>query len=123
MEFAGCILAGVSRCMLARPKNAEFRFRPKSQGGYVTSNKWLHLFFIGMSAHFIAGNVAAQEATGTISGVIADSSGAAIPGAAIEAQNAQTNISRRTATDVRGEYSIPALQPGVYNLTVTREGF
>src|SRR5207245_7501566 len=96
---------------------------PRSQGGAVTTERWTHLICIGMSVLFGGVNLSAQEATGAISGVIVDSSGATVPGAVIEAQNAGTNLSRRTETNARGEYTIPALQPGLYNLTVTKDRF
>ncbi len=80
-------------------------------------------WLIGVILLLAAGALPAQEATGTISGVITDSTGAAIPGAAVEVQNTQTNFTRRTETDARGEYNVPALQPGLYNVSVTRDGF
>jgi len=90
----------------------------------MKQGKWFDVFLIIVTLLALApASLVAQEATGAITGVITDSSGAAIPAAAIEVQNARTNISRRTETDVRGEYNVSALQPGVYNLTVTRDGF
>ena len=89
----------------------------------MTTKRWIGLLFIGMIVLLASTKLSAQEATGTISGMIADSSGAAVPGAAVEVQNVRTNLSRRTETDGRGEYTIPALQPGLYNLTVTKDGF
>src|ERR1041384_6431834 len=90
----------------------------------MKQGKWFDVFLIIVTLLALApASRVAQEAPGAITGVITDSSGAAIPAAAIEVQNARTNISRRTETDVRGEYNVSALQPGVYNLTVTRDGF
>ena len=89
----------------------------------MTFRRSIQVLFIAVFVLITSVNLSAQEATGTISGVITDSTGAAIPGAAVEARNTRTNLSRVTETDGRGEYAIPILQPGLYNLTVTKDGF
>lgn len=64
-----------------------------------------------------------QEATGTITGLVLDSTGAAVPLASIEVRNAGTGALRTTQSDGRGTFRVPALQPGTYHLTVTHDGF
>ena len=65
----------------------------------------------------------AQVDTGTISGIVTDSSGAVVPGAAITVTQQETNIRVTLATNEAGFYSAPGLHPGHYDVAVTREGF
>lgn len=65
----------------------------------------------------------AQEARGTIQGRVMDSSGAVIPGATIQLIHVATNRSRTAVTGESGNYSVPLLPEGVYNLTVEKTGF
>src|SRR5688572_24793401 len=68
---------------------------------------------------------AAQNlATGTISGVVRDASGAVLPGVTVEAASpALIEQSRSAVTDGQGVYRIIDLRPGVYTLTFTLPGF
>jgi Carboxypeptidase regulatory-like domain len=63
------------------------------------------------------------SATGSISGVVHDTSGAVVPGAAVIALNAGTGVKRTVETDVRGFYSFQALPVGTYEVNVTKTGF
>lgn len=64
-----------------------------------------------------------QIVSGTIVGVVSDSSGAVIPDAQIVATNAATGLTRTSRTDAQGSYSLPQLPPGVYSVAVTAVGF
>ncbi len=66
---------------------------------------------------------AAAQATGAISGLITDPSGAAVPDAAIEVVSQTTGLIRMTTTARDGVYLVPLLPPGVYLVKVAREGF
>ena len=61
--------------------------------------------------------------TGVISGIIADPSGASLPGVVITATNQQTGIAASATTDSKGFYSFPALAVGDYTLNVRTAGF
>ena len=65
----------------------------------------------------------AQSPTGTISGVVRDASGGTVAGAAITAVSRVTQQARTTSTGQRGEYSLPALSAGEYDITVEAPGF
>ena len=65
----------------------------------------------------------AQIPTGTISGVVQDQASAVIRGADVQAVSRATGHMRTTTTGERGEYSIPALLPGDYDVTIEAEGF
>src|SRR5262245_7104295 len=65
----------------------------------------------------------AQSTTGTISGNITDSSGAAVASAKVTATEVSTNVARsiRSATD--GNYRILFLPIGTYKVEVNAPGF
>src|SRR4051794_35795959 len=65
----------------------------------------------------------AQLGTATISGTVADSSGAVIGGAEITASNEATGFSRSTTSNATGQFSLPALNPGTYDVSVKAQGF
>lgn len=64
-----------------------------------------------------------QIYTSSIVGQVSDSSGAGIPNAQIVVINTATGISVTQTADASGAYSIPSLQPGTYNVKVTKDGF
>jgi hypothetical protein len=70
-----------------------------------------------------AGAALAQNEAGQIAGKVMDPQGAAIPSAQVNLKSTETGIVRETVTDSEGFYLIPALQPGVYEVTVTVTGF
>jgi len=64
-----------------------------------------------------------QVNTGTISGTVRDSSGSAVAGATVTARNVGTSAERSVTSGDNGQYTIPGLLPGIYELTVTSTGF
>ncbi|HEY2016407.1 MAG TPA: TonB-dependent receptor [Bryobacteraceae bacterium] len=67
--------------------------------------------------------MAAQENTATITGQALDASGAAVPGARIVARNVETGIQRATVTADTGDYTIPLLPIGTYEVSADKNGF
>ncbi len=65
----------------------------------------------------------AQKITGTITGVVTDDSGAVLPDASVTVTSTQTGASRTMTTGSDGSFSFPELNPGVYNVSVTKQGF
>src|ERR1700722_17496721 len=65
----------------------------------------------------------AQESTGTILGTVSDPQGAVIPGASVTATNTDTHFTRTVPTEANGEYRLPALPVGNYEVSVTKDGF
>ena len=59
---------------------------------------------------------------GEITGLVTDSSGAVVVGATVTVTNTQTNAARTTSTNNDGNYSFPALLPGMYRLKVQMQG-
>jgi carboxypeptidase family protein len=76
-----------------------------------------------LCAAALAGRVAAQDVTGTISGSVTDDQGGALPGATVTAVNEATTNARTIVTGTGGDFSFAALQPGSYTLKVELTGF
>ena len=77
-----------------------------------------------------ADRLLAQTATGTISGIVKDETGAVLPGATVTITNTDTSQGRTLVSDVSGRYVAPDLPPGRYEVkgslrrfsTVVRSG-
>src|SRR5438445_2659902 len=67
--------------------------------------------------------LARAQATGTLSGVVTDPTGAVLPGATVEARNQGTGQLRNATTSGDGVYTIPLLAPGDYELKASLAGF
>ncbi len=65
----------------------------------------------------------AQEATGSLKGVVEDSSGARTPFAQVEARGLDSSFGRKASCDRFGEFTLPGLEPDQYQLTVVAKGF
>ena len=62
-------------------------------------------------------------ATTSLSGTVTDTSGAIIPGANVAIKNNSTATDYQAVTNESGFFSVPALDPGSYTVTVTLMGF
>jgi hypothetical protein len=62
-------------------------------------------------------------ATSSITGIVVDSGGGAVPGATIVAKNNATNETYTTVSVGNGSFSIPALAIGTYTVTVSLSSF
>src|SRR5262245_15706591 len=65
----------------------------------------------------------AQTTTGTISGRVLDTQGAALPGATVIAKSPNLQGSRETVTSANGDYILTGLPSGPYTITVSLSGF
>ena len=59
---------------------------------------------------------------GTIRGVVTDSAGAVIPGAAVTVTDTSTGAVRASTTNGQGNYEVFGLSPGTYTVTITAAG-
>src|SRR5450631_66989 len=81
----------------------------------------LFLFFVSLLLTQV--HALAQAVSGDLIGTVSDASGAAIPNASIAAVNQGTNTRYTTTTNSVGEYRIPNLPPGTYDVTGSANGF
>jgi Carboxypeptidase regulatory-like domain/TonB-dependent Receptor Plug Domain len=71
----------------------------------------------------LAAKAQVQATNGSIQGDVVDSGGAVVPGAAVEADELDTSTSHKGMTDSGGHFGFPSLQPGRYEVKVSKTGF
>jgi len=67
--------------------------------------------------------VFAQTSTATIVGVVKDTSGALVPGVSITVKHTDTGLTRTAISSETGDYNVPLLPVGAYELTTAMPGF
>src|SRR5437762_14166845 len=65
----------------------------------------------------------AQSDRGTITGTVADATGAVIPGVAVEAKNTGTGTTYQAGTSETGNFTLPQLPVGTYEISASLPGF
>ena len=63
------------------------------------------------------------QATSSITGRVIDSDGAVLPGVLVTVTNTATGVPRDTVTNQEGLFSVPALNPGIYDVRAELTGF
>ena len=73
----------------------------------------------------VLSDVAGQGTTtkATLTGVVQDTSGGVLPAATVVVKNVATGVTNETITNSTGLFSVPALDPGTYEATVSLSGF
>ena len=66
---------------------------------------------------------AQSSATGSLTGVITDASGGVLPGATVRAANPATGVSQSTVAGSSGDWTIPSLPVGRYEVSFELDGF
>jgi hypothetical protein len=69
----------------------------------------------------LSGTARAQSGAGSIQGTVMDSTGAVIPGAAIQVKNTATGVVSNTSSNGVGFYQVPSLFVGTYSLRVSMQ--
>ena len=85
----------------------------------MRSAKTLTLFLMALTTS----NLAGQQITGSIRGIVNDPSGAIVQSATVTAKQVETGLTRATITDRQGEYVLIELPIGHYQLDVQAKGF
>src|SRR4051812_8439834 len=63
------------------------------------------------------------QTTATMTGTVKDTSGAVIPDSTITVKHVETGLTRSAQTDQRGNYRLPGLPVGQYEVSAERSGF
>ena len=80
--------------------------------------------FLGLLASMLLSTAAvAQTVTGTISGIVTDTNGAAVPGASVTLVGDLKGDVRMLTTNDAGRFSFTAVQPGAYAVRIEQKGF
>jgi hypothetical protein len=84
---------------------------------------WLGCLAVIVMITFASNANAQLSGKGAITGTVTDSTGAVIPNATVIATNGSTGIETQTKTTGAGAYNFANLDPGIYSVTITAEGF
>src|SRR6266446_7917471 len=87
------------------------------------AEKAIHVLGAILGVLFLSLSLFSQVNTGTISGVVQDSSGALIAGATITIRHVDTGTARTVTSDEGGRYIAPVLPLGNYELQAQQSGF
>src|SRR3990170_446906 len=71
----------------------------------------------------LAGAVSAQAVTGTITGTVADTTGAVLPGVTVTVKQTETGFTRTLTSDSNGEFTAASIPTGTYTVTGEISGF
>jgi hypothetical protein len=84
-----------------------------------------YLVIVGLLFTFLFSTLSlfGQSATGSISGTVADSSGAVIPKATVVLTDEATKGKRDSVSNNSGIFNFPSVYPGTYTLTISADGF
>ena len=92
----------------------------QTQGRIARPKLWLVIPSIVLSCAALLG----QEGLSTLRGTVTDASGAVVPGVSVTAREVLTNVVARTLkTDAQGNYEMPGLKPGTYEVSAAHSGF
>jgi len=81
------------------------------------------LFFAVVLLFVLTANpIRAQDSQATLSGTVTDSSGKALSNAKVTVKNSSTGQATETQTDAAGQYSVPNLPSGAYEVSASADG-
>src|SRR5882762_5942370 len=73
---------------------------------------------------YLAGlTICRADELAAVTGLVTDPNGRSVPGVTILITNLSTNGVSRTVTNDQGIYHVPSLQPGIYRMTLDKDGF
>ena len=83
----------------------------------------LTLIFAAVFVFALSASLSWAQATATVNGTVRDSGGAVVTEATVVLHNRDTNLDRTAVTNGVGAYVMPNVQPGNYDLKVSKSGF
>ncbi|HKS83250.1 MAG TPA: TonB-dependent receptor [Candidatus Acidoferrales bacterium] len=81
--------------------------------------RWIATFILILGVSYCA----SAQSTATILGTVTDASNAPVPNATVLIHNENTGVERTTKTDDSGNYVMPGLLPGLYQVSISGAGF
>src|SRR5215831_17945489 len=120
----------MSRHIVAKPDNSyclgshgwmvgnSDTFAVQDRGRYCPC-LWLIFFILG----FTVFGHAQTSATGAVTGIVLDPSGAVVPSVSIQISNESAGITQSTSSNEYGWFVIQLLPPGTYQLQASRSDF
>src|SRR5258708_30887717 len=85
--------------------------------------KALNFLLASSVALLLASPALSQSTNATVTGTIADSTGALLPGVTVTAANTATGVVTTVLTNESGSYYFPSLLPGTYKVSAELPGF
>src|SRR5208337_4148771 len=82
-----------------------------------------NLFFVGLLIAFCGITARAQYEDGSLIGSIHDATGAAVGNATVTVTNVNTGNVIAVTANGSGDYEVPSLRVGVYNIEASAQGF
>src|SRR5947199_10783580 len=70
-----------------------------------------------------SGPVLGQSSSAAISGLVRDTSGAVVPGVTVTAKHTESGLTRTVLTNENGDYRMPSLPVGAYEVMAEISGF
>src|SRR3989454_7760398 len=92
-------------------------------GSKRTFNLLTRALILLLATFTLSVGVRSQVLYGSMTGIVTDPKGAAVPGARVEVTNMATSETRSVTSDERGGYTFNDLQAGTYRLTVSLASF
>lgn len=81
------------------------------------------LAFVTLALATTLPSVQAQTSLATLRGKVTDQQGAVLPGATVTARQTETNTVRTGVTNETGQYYVPSLPAGSYEISIELQGF
>jgi Carboxypeptidase regulatory-like domain/TonB-dependent Receptor Plug Domain len=101
-----------------------FTNHTKTSGGSLMSKWFRRIPWLVIPVMLLSFSIAyAQQLTATLSGIATDQTEARVPGAKVVVVNEATGDTRETKADNQGFFSVTALIPGTYKVTITAKSF
>lgn len=107
-----------------QPRGSQPPQRSSPQGEVATGTKGMDAMYrrVGICTVLVA-PAFAQTDRGTITGTVTDATKAVVPGAQVTITHLATQTVSKTRTTASGDYSVPSLQVGTYQVKIENEGF
>src|SRR5438552_11959937 len=127
LEVSPDILPGVAireptevACLLeVKMKSNRHSVSPRTRSASALEICRLLAFILFSTATFLC----AQDFRATLEGDVSDPSGAGVANATVKATKLENNETKEAKTTAEGHYTIPYLNPGIYNIEVRANGF